>query len=248
MIDLHSHVLPGIDDGARDAAGSLDILRAAVEDGITVLAATPHVRDDWPTTPDQMEAGVAAVNALGAGLEVLPGGELDIEFARRLDDATLARFGLGGNPRLLLLEIPFAGWPLDLPHVLFDYAARGFAVLLAHPERNGDVQQRPELVRPLVEAGAYVQLTAASLDGRFGRRARAAAHGLLDTGLAHVVASDAHAPSVRAIGMRDALDAVGDDRLGRWLTYEVPGALIAGDPLPPRPATRRRTMRLPWHR
>jgi protein-tyrosine phosphatase len=246
VIDLHSHVLPGLDDGPRDVAGTLEILRAARDDGITAMAATPHVRADWPTTPEQMEAGVAAVNALDSGVEVLPGGELDLELARRFDDATLARFGLGGNPRLLLLEVPFVGWPLDLPHLLFDFAARGFTVLLAHPERSADVQEQPDLVRPLVDAGAYVQLTAGSLDGRLGRRPRATAQALLAAGLAHVVASDAHAPAVRAVGMQDAIDAVGDE-LGRWLTTDVPAALLAGGPLPPRPVTRR-TMRLPWHR
>jgi protein-tyrosine phosphatase len=247
VLDLHSHVLPGIDDGPQDVAGSVEILRAARADGIERIAATPHVRDDHPTTPERMESAVAGLNALGEEVEVLTGAELDLRRLRTLDDAALRRFGLGGNPRLLLLETPFACWPLDLRGLVFDLEMRGFAVVLAHPERNPEVQDRPELLRELVDAGVAVQLTAGSVDGRLGRRPAASAKELLDLGLAHLIASDAHAPSVRAIGMRDAAAAAGGGALARWLTYDVPHALLEGRPLPPRPQ-RRRTMRLPWHR
>lgn len=247
MIDLHSHVLPGIDDGATTLDGAREILEAAREDGITSLAATPHVRDDYPTTPELMEERLAQVRALDSGVDVLPGGELDLAYLERLDDGVLRRFGLGGNGRLLLLEFPYSGWPLQLRDLVFQLGVRGFAVVLAHPERNAEVQEQAERLRTLVDAGVAVQLTAASVDGRLGRRAAAAARTLLDTGLAHLLASDAHAPSVRAIGMRDAAEAVGDAALARWLTEDVPRALLDAQPLPPRPQ-RRRTMRLPWHR
>ena len=247
MIDLHSHVLPGLDDGPRDVAGSLEILDAAAAAGIATLAATPHVTDEYPTTADAMEAALAEVDALGHAVRVLPGGELDIRRAAQLEDGELRRFGLGGNPRLLLLEMPYAGWPLDLPQLLFDFQARGFTVVLAHPERNHDVEDDPERLRPLVDSGIVVQVTAAAVDGRLGRRAARAAQALIERGLAHLLASDAHTASIRAIGMRDAVGTLRDDALGRWLTQDVPAALLAGGPLPPRPATRR-TMRLPWHR
>jgi protein-tyrosine phosphatase len=245
MIDLHSHVLPGIDDGARDVAGSIEVLRAAVADGVSTIAATPHVRDDWPTRPEQMQTGLAAVQGLVDGIEVLPGGELDLRFAAALDDETLAAFGLGGNPRLLLLETPWSGWPLDMEELVFSFAVRGFRILLAHPERNPDVQERPEIVRPLVDAGVAVQITAVSLTGEFGKRARDTARALLEDDCAHVLASDAHAPAVRGTRLGAAVETLGDDALGRWLTHDVPAALLAGDSLPPRPA-KRRTMRLPW--
>ncbi len=251
MIDLHSHVLPAVDDGAETLAGSLDILRAGVEDGIERIAATPHVRADHTTTVEVMERGVAAVNeaarAEGLPIEVLPGGEIDLDEARRLDDDTLRRYGLGGNPRLLLLETPYLGWPLDLADLVFRLGLRGFAVVLAHPERNADVQARPDLLQPLVDAGVAIQLTAASVDGRLGRTQANAARTLLDRDLAHLIASDAHAPAVRAIGMTAAVEALGDDELGRWLTHDVPSALLASRPIPPRPE-RRRSMRLPWRR
>jgi protein-tyrosine phosphatase len=98
-------------------------------------------------------------------------------------------------------------------------------------------------VAPLVEAGAFVQLTAASLDGRGGKRAQAAADRLLAAGLAHVVASDAHAPDVRLGGLDSVADAVGEE-LARWLTRDVPGALVRGEAVPPRPAKRRKRLGL----
>lgn len=244
MIDLHSHVLPAIDDGVTSLAASLELLRSAYEDGVERIAATPHVRDDYPTAPADMERLVGEVNAAaraeGIRVEVLPGGELDLAFAGKLDDETLRRFGLGGNPSLLLLEFPYLGWPLGLPDLVFTLQLRGFRVVIAHPERNSDVQADPERLRPLVDAGALVQVTAASLDGRLGGRPRSTGMRLVGAGLAHLIASDAHAPDVRSIGMSAAADAVGDEALAAWLTRDVPAALLAGGPLPSRPDTRRR--------
>jgi protein-tyrosine phosphatase len=247
LIDLHSHVLPGVDDGAETIDSSLDILRAAQADGIACVAATPHVRRDWPTTPEQMERLVGrvqdAARANDIEVEVLPGGELDLTNAHALDDDSLRRFGLGGNPNLLLLEFPYVGWPDGLRDLVFRLRVRGFAAVLAHPERNAEVQERPERLRELVDAGVCVQLTAASVDGRLGRRTAAGAKALLDAELAHLIASDAHAPAIRAIGMRAAAEAVGDARLASWLTREVPEALLAGELPPTRPAQTKRHVR-----
>jgi len=244
VIDLHSHLLPGIDDGVRTIAESLDLLRAAHEDGIARIAATPHVREDYPTTPAEMELRLAevcgAAREAAIPVEVLPGGELDLEFAARLDDADLRRFGLGGRPSLLLLEFPYLGWPLQLADLVFDLQLRGFRIVLAHPERNVDVQHEPERLRPLVDSGVVVQLTAASLDGRLGGAPRAAAKRLIDSRLAHLLASDAHAPDVRSVGLSRAREAAGDDAVARWLTEDVPAALLAGDALPARPESPRR--------
>jgi protein-tyrosine phosphatase len=244
VIDLHSHVLAGVDDGARTLDESLGILRAAAEDGITRIAATPHVRADYPTSPETMEQGVDALNRAareaGVPIEVLPGGELDLELAAGLDDATLRRFGVGGNPAVLLLECPYYGWPLDLRDFVFRLEMRGFSALLAHPERNPDVQADPELLRPLVDAGVLVQITAASVDGRLGSGARRTSRALLDAELVHLIASDAHAPELRAVGMAAAAAAVADDDLARWLTEDVPAAVVSGSELPTRPMPPRR--------
>lgn len=239
MIDLHSHVLPGLDDGVRTIEASLELLRAAAGDGIDRIAATPHVREDYPTTPGEMELRLAevcgAAREAAIPVEILGGGELDLAFAARLDDDDLRRFGLGGNPTLLLLEFPYLGWPLPLADLVFDLQLRGYRIVLAHPERNADVQLDPERLRPLVDNGVAVQLTAASLDGRLGGAPRAAARRLLDARLAHLVGSDAHAPDVRSVGLSGAARAAGDEALARWLTEEVPDALLAGRPLPERP-------------
>jgi protein-tyrosine phosphatase len=140
VIDLHSHVLPGLDDGAADLDEAVAMCRAAAEDGIEVLAATPHVRDDYPTTPDQMEQALAALRAAaGDSVRLVAGGEIDLG---RLDlpREELARFALAGNPKYLLVETPYGGWPLDLPEKLFRLQAEGFTPVLAHPERNAEVQ------------------------------------------------------------------------------------------------------------
>ena len=235
MIDLHSHVLPGLDDGAADLDDALAICAAAEADGVAVLAATPHVRADYPTTPEQMERGLAEVQAaFGDAVRLVPGGELDLaELERPAEE--LRRFGLAGNPRVLLVETPYAGWPLDLGEKLFRLKLAGFDAVLAHPERNRDVQQRPELLEPIVQAGTLVQLTAAAIDGRFGSSSQSCAFGLLERRLAHLIASDAHSAEVRELRLSDAVDAVDDEQLARWLTEDVPRSILDGTPTPPRP-------------
>ena len=213
--------------------------RLAAADGTRVLAATPHVRDDYPTSAEQMERGLAdvraAVEAARIELEVVPGGELALEQAARLEPADLRRFGLGGSDRWLLVEFAYEGWPLGLQRLGQALAEDGFRVVLGHPERNAEVQGRPSRLQEFAEAGMLVQLTAASVDGRLGRRAQAASRTLLELGLAHLIASDAHAPSVRAIGLSAAAREVRDPQLARWLTEGVPGAIVDGSELPQRP-------------
>ena len=245
MIDLHSHVLPGIDDGAEDLDEAIAICRAAAADGISVLAATPHVRDDYPTPPEVMEAAVRELQAaVGDLIQVLPGGELDLQELDRPAEE-LARFGLGGNPSYLLVEMPYVGWPLGLEDKLFRLRSSGITPVLAHPERNGEVQARPERLEAIVAGGTLVQLTAASIDGRIGRTSQTCARALLSRRLAHLVASDAHGLSVRAVGMADAARAVNDADLARWLTVDVPRAIIEGVAIPayPEPLKKRRRLR-----
>lgn len=235
MIDLHSHVLPALDDGAADLDEAVAICEAAAADGIEVLAATPHVRHDFPTTAEEMESALAAVRAAAGNIvRLVPGGELDLaELVRPLEE--LRRFALAGNPRYLLVETPYYGWPVELGERLFRLRSAGITPVLAHPERNADVQATPWLLDPIVAGGTLVQLTASSVDGRVGRRARACSAALLERGLAHLIASDAHAPEIRAIGMAAAARELGDDDLARWLTIGVPRAILDGTALPPRP-------------
>jgi protein-tyrosine phosphatase len=247
VIDLHSHILPGVDDGPATIAESIEIARRASADGVRVIAATPHVRDDYPTSADTMERLVGevrtAVQRAEIPVDVRPGGEIAIDWLDRLSERDIGRFGLGGSPRYLLVEFPYSGWPLSLHEWVFRLVTRSVVPVLAHPERNADVQQNPEELRPLIDAGALVQVTAASLDGRLGRSARSAAEELIDRGLAHLLASDAHTADVREAGLSGAAEALGDPELTRWLTLGVPMAIVTDAPIPRRPETRKRFLR-----
>ena len=244
MIDLHSHILAGVDDGVATTEQSLELARAAAADGVEAIAATPHVRDDYPTSAERMEHGVAALreSLISSGIELtlLPGGELALDRLGAYGAEELRRYGLGGNPSYLLVETPYYVWPLGFGDSVHRLAVAGITAVLAHPERNDAVQDDPGRLEPLVRAGALVQLTAASVDGRLGRRVARAAQALLERGLAHLLASDAHAPDSREVGMSSAARALGSGPLARWLTVDVPRAIVDDTPLPERPASARR--------
>jgi protein-tyrosine phosphatase len=244
VIDLHSHILPGLDDGARTLEEAIEIARSAVRDGTRAIAATPHVREDYPTTADAMANGVVqlrrALEREGIDLLVLPGGEISLEQLDRLGRDELRHFSLAGNPSYLLLETPYTDWPLSFGEIVFRLSAAGVTPIIGHPERNTAVQQDMEKVAELVRAGALIQVTAASLDGRLGKRTRSCAMRLLDAGLVHLVGSDAHSPGLREVGLSRAAAAIGDERLARWLTEEIPAAIVEDEPLPPAPRSRRK--------
>jgi protein-tyrosine phosphatase len=243
LIDLHSHVLPGLDDGAVDLEASLAMLRAMVDDGIRTVVATPHVREDYPTTPEERDEALervrAAAAAEGLPIGILPGGEVAIDALALLDPDQRAAFGLGGRPRLLLVETPYHGWSSALTESVVELARSGTTPILAHPERNPVVQQRPELLVPLTREGTLIQLTAASVDGRLGSRPAAASRALLREGLAHLVAGDSH--DAGSVGLSGVGRALRDEGLGRWLTEEMPAALLDGGMLPAPVARARRT-------
>jgi protein-tyrosine phosphatase len=240
MIDLHSHVLPGLDDGASGIEGSVEMAQEAAAAGITRLAATPHVRDDYPTTAPEMLDALAivrsAVRERGIDLEILPGAEIALDSLRTLDIDDLTPFGLGGSPNHLLIELPFFGWPLDTAEQLRRLREAGYTAVLAHPERNSAVQESPERLAGLVESGALVQLTAASITGGFGAAAERSSRTLLSAGLAHLVATDTHRAHGRGSALGPALESLRDPALARWLTRDVPEAIVEGSRCPPRPA------------
>ncbi len=215
--------------------------RLALADGIRVLAATPHVRDDFPTTADLMERRLAEVQEAlrreEVALDVRGGGEIALDRLHVVEPDELRRFGLAGNPSYILLEFPYFGWPLGLESQVLDLGRRGITAVIAHPERNSEVQSEPRRLHPIVDAGALVQITAASIDGRLGKRIRSTGLQLIDEGVAHLIASDAHRPEVRRSGLRAARETVANEELGRWLTEDLPGAIVFGTPLPPRPKT-----------
>jgi len=194
LVDLHSHVLPGVDDGADSFDDSVAMATAAEREGISVLAATPHVRDDFPTRSATMHLLVEDVRerlrSESVSVDVRPGGEVGFGMIAELGLDELRRFCLAGNPRYLLVETPYHGWPLGIAETLFTLRLGGMTPVLAHPERNPLVQEDPERLRPLVDSGTLMQLTASSLDGRTSKRVAKTAHRLLKLELAHLVASD----------------------------------------------------------
>jgi protein-tyrosine phosphatase len=238
VIDLHTHILPGLDDGVRTLDEACDLAYRAASEGITVIAATPHVRPDFPTTVEMMEAGVAELRAQlleeGIPVQIVHGGELDIGLLWAVPREELPRFTIAQTGRYLLVEFPYRGWPLAVNSSVFALLEMGLTPLIAHPERNPDVQDRPGRLEELVGAGALVQVTAASLDGRLDRSSQSTAERLLELGFVHVLASDAHAPHIREAGLAAAARRVPED-LARYLTVDAPAAIVAGEPIPESP-------------
>ncbi len=250
VIDLHTHVLPGLDDGPATLAASVAVAEVAAHAGTRTLVATPHIRDDHPGVRLAEIAGRAReltehLRGRGLPVEVLPGAEVDLRRAAGLDDGELRLATLGGNGTDLLVETPYGPLPDDFEARLLELAGRGFRLTLAHPERNPTVKERPELVGALVEQGVLVQMTARSLDGR-------TAKALLERGWAHVLASDAHALDVRppdlGARLRQAVEAFPHAEAElEWMVTDAPRAILDGRPLGERPARAPRRRRL-WPR
>lgn len=243
MIDTHSHILPGIDDGPPDLDAAVAMARFAAEAGTTVLVATPHIDYLYGVDPEVVGPAVAAlqgaIDEARVPLRVEAGGEVDLGRARELDDDQLALVRLGGGP-YLLLECPFAGIPGTLEAVVFELQSRRHRVVLAHPERCPELQRSPDALARLVERGALSQVTSGSLTGRFGGTVQRFAIRILRDGLVHAIASDAHDATRRRPGLGPALDeaerripGLGVQR--DWLTRGVPAAVLAGERLPERP-------------
>lgn len=240
MIDLHCHVLPGVDDGPATLAEALDLAQGAAEAGIDTIVATPHVDFAYPDNDaDRVHAAVAALqrelDAAGIAVHVLPGAEVGITRAASLGDDELRRLALGGGP-WLLLECPLSR-TLGTGFVTAarGLALRGHRILLAHPERSPVFQRDPAALEELVAGGMLTQVTAAALTGRFGRTVRDVALRMVGAGLVHVAASDAHGRD-RPASVAAELGAAGLGELVPWLADAVPAALLAGTEPPPPPA------------
>jgi len=254
MIDMHSHVLPGIDDGPGSAEGSLAMLRVAAAAGITTLMATPHVsgryRNDSHTIAAAAELLQAARGAAEPGVEVRLGAEVAVTRIAELDPEELPGLRLGDGP-WLLVEPPFTEMVGGIENTIGDLHGLGYRVLLAHPERCPAFHRDPALLESLVDRGVLTSLTSGSLAGRFGSRARRLALALLDSGLAHNVASDAHDAVHRPPSIAAELEATGRAGLEDWLTREVPAAILSGGEIPRRPSDAQSSAprrRLPWLR
>ena len=248
MIDIHCHVLPGLDDGAEDLSASLALARAAAADGVRRLVATPHVDTVHDYDLDEIGARTGEVNRALAReripLVVLSGGEISLDRLGELGDESLCRLGLGGGT-CLLIESPYHGPVPFLEEAVLDLQARGFQPILAHPERSPEFQDDLDRLGKLVGRGILCSLDAGSLIGRFGSRPKRVALKLLSEGLAHNVASDAHDLDRRPPGLSGAFDAADRELPGireqaRWYAWEAPSALLDSErpPLRPTPPSR----------
>lgn len=237
MLDLHAHILPALDDGPQSPEAALTMARAAVAAGTRALATTSHIDTGFGLDPADLAAERAALAALlrdaGIELELLAGGEIATTRLASLDDEALAALRLGGGP-YVLLECPLATRAPGIEEMVADLHARGFRVLLAHPERSPAFQREPERLARLVEAGALAQVTTGAFTGDFGAPAQRTALRMLERGLLHVLASDAHDAVHRPPDLRVADEILGEAQR-EWMTAAVPGAIVAGEPLPARP-------------
>jgi protein-tyrosine phosphatase len=254
VIDLHCHLLPGIDDGPPTTAAAVAMARAAWEAGTRVVVCTPHMIDAYPTDPARIHEGVRelreALADAGIGLRLVPGAEIALDHLPRLSDAELAMASIGGAGRWVLLEMPFTGWPLRLPEILRDLEIRGYGAIIAHPERADAIQRSPDRMRDIVGRGALVQLTAGSFLGEHGPSARRTALMLLAGGAAHLLASDAHSagpwrPPALEAGLEAAADGIdAHPQTLRWMVREGPEAVLAGGPVRPPRLIAPRTLRV----
>jgi protein-tyrosine phosphatase len=239
VIDLHCHVLAGIDDGPDTIEGSLAMARVAAELGTHTIVATPHVSFRYPNDSETIERLVRETNAAfadaGVALNVLAGAEIAMSQAADLDPEELTALSLGDGP-WLLIECPFTSVAIGLDTLIGELEEEGHRIVLAHPERCPAFQRDPEMLESLVQGGVLTSITAGSLVGRFGGTVKRFAFELLEAEVVHNVASDAHDPEQRRPGMAEELRQAGLGGLVEWLTDAVPSALLAGEEsLPPRP-------------
>jgi len=241
-VDLHCHLLPGLDDGARDLDDAVAMAKQAQADGIAAICATPHIRQDHdvriPELPSRLSEVAAAVRAAGCRTRILPGGEVSVSQLDALDDSELSAVSLGGSGRWILLE-PAPG-PIDerFEQAVGVLGRRGFRALVAHPERH----LGPDLIErlgQLVDQGSLVQATADFFVDEHSRQGMLA---LARAGVIHVLGSDSHSSLAgRPVALAAALQVLATAEptaahLG-WIAGTAPRAIVAGrdltSPFPP---------------
>jgi protein-tyrosine phosphatase len=242
LIDLHCHILPGIDDGPADIAECLNMARHAVSDGIHTIVATPHNQNGmYVNSRDDICRQVRQINRvlkdLAIPLTIISGAEEHI----RPD------MGSGGMPcqistindsgRYVLVEFPFMTVPHGAGDVLVRMKQGGLTPVLAHPERNAAIQKDIEILYQFVEAGCLAQVTAMSLTGDLGGPARECACRMVGLRLAHVIASDAHSAVNRRPELSSAVevaaDLLGSRQEAETMVIQTPLAIISGQGVQP---------------
>jgi protein-tyrosine phosphatase len=247
VIDLHCHVLPGIDDGPATVDDALALARAAAAAGTQTMVATPHVNSRYRNDARRIARLVDELNGrlveervlsatTGEPLRIRRGAEVALTAIAELAPEELRELTLGGGS-WLLVEPPFAVVAPNLDALLLELPVEGRRVVLAHPERCPAFRREPRMLERLVRAGMLTSITAGSLGGHFGEEARRFALALAREGMLHNVASDAHDTLRRPPEIARELERAGLAPLARWLTVEVPSAILDGGEIPPRPGS-----------
>ena len=237
MIDIHIHMLPGMDDGAGDLDEALEMCRMCAEDGVGTVIATPHdlngvYSNDREKVLGRISELAEAVKAEGIPVEVLPGADIAMspELPERLDDGSVMT--LNDTGKYILLEPPAFFIADALKRQVFEIKRRDITPVITHPERNATLMTHKDALYDAVLGGALVQVTAASLTGSFGPTVQNHCIELLRRKIAHVIASDSHDTRSRKPGLSKALETairhVGEEN-ARMMVYDRPEAILRGE-------------------
>lgn len=193
MVDIHCHILPELDDGAKDMETAVAMCKMAAEDGIKASVVTPHANDRYPFDPDVVERKIEEVTAQSGGvLKLLPGCDFHLSYDNIQSALADPHRYTINHGHYLLVEFADFAIPPNIEQVFFQFRTREMIPIVTHPERNPWLLSQKERLFEWVEAGALIQVTAGSLAGRFGKAANELGRWLLDHQMLHFVASDAH--------------------------------------------------------
>jgi protein-tyrosine phosphatase len=243
MIDIHAHILPGMDDGAKNWEQTLQMARLAVEDGITLMVATPHLykkRSVGSTHLNTREIILQRVAQLKdklyeekIPLEILPGCDFPLSFEslQFLDDGQALT--INDANRYLLLELPDTALPPATEEICFHLQSKGITPIITHPERHMILQEMPYKLKRLIDLGCLVQMTGNSLTGWFGRGVKKISRQFVKLGYVHLLATDTHDPKRRPPVLSQAVKElsrlVGEKR-AQAMVNDIPQKIIAGEP------------------
>lgn len=236
MIDIHCHLLPGLDDGPDSLEESLEMAQMAIEDGITHVVATPHANDRFPFLPELIQRRRDELQQrIGDRLALATGCDFHLSFENLEDVRTNPAKYTINQRNYLLVEFASFSIPPSMDDTLHQLQLLGVQPIITHPERNGLLCGNPKRLQGWLERGCYTQVTAQSLLGRFGEAARYWAEAWLDQDRVHFIASDAHSPKSRPPRLREAYQAVAARRgeeVAQALFHDNPLAAFEGRPLP----------------
>jgi protein-tyrosine phosphatase len=243
MVDIHSHILPGLDDGSTSMEESIGMVRMAVESGTTAIVATPHASSRYSFDFDAVREKAAELGAAVPSIPILTGCDFHLSFDNLEDALRHPRRYTINQRQYLLVEFPDVVTFSTTPQIFGQLRSKGMIPIVTHPERNAFLQDKVDEMARWVDEGACVQITAQSFLGLFGRRARDSAYRLMKRGLVHFVASDAHDLTQRTTCLRESYAHVADkfgDETAERVFVDNPAAAVAGDTLPVEPAGQRK--------